>query len=189
MFIFKSTNPRRLIKKTYGIIPVILGTMILEIERLIAPKFLLYEEILIATILSFILSFLIIATTMPQKISVSLIRRFFQGITIGVLLFYIFSFSVIMNVDRSKSLYVLNWFHEEQPVSKSQMEILLIKKYGEYDKIYIEQRIQEQLERKVFQKKGNFIALTKLGSFYWNVGNIVARIFHLDGWFASRISK
>ena len=183
-----------MIQKTNNIITKIsivllvffVGVIILVVERFWQSNGLLYEQIVYAAFASTIF-FVSLRRILPLCTQIT---PKFQEVAayflIGALLFYSFGFSVVMTVDRSKSLYVLNWVHQTQPTNMFELGKSLEKKYGSYDKVYIEQRIKEQIERGVFSEQEQEIRLTEIGTFFWNSANLTAKIFNLNGWHSSK---
>ena len=94
-----------------------------------------------------------------------------------------------MNIDRSKSLYVLSWIHDKGPISEADLALELRKKYGEFDAGYIHQRLKEQSRRGVFKIKHEKYSTTKLGNLYWTAASILARVFNLNGWYSAKLTK
>ena len=86
-----------------------------------------------------------------------------------------------MNVDRSKSFYVLSWVHDLGPISEIDLADKLKTKYGAYDAIYIKQRIDEQTKRGVFNLHSGFYQTSLLGNLYWKSATLLSDVFKLDG--------
>lgn len=169
-----------------SVLVFILSGIILFFERIFYSNSLLYEQILLATLMGILLSSMIFRVLSKIKKSPTNSSLTMPYILVGALLFYSFGFSVIMTVDRSKSLYVLNWVHQLQPVTVKELQVALEGKYNSYDKSYIEQRISEQVRRGVFEEANGAIAVSRIGSFYWSTANLIAKALNLKGWFASR---
>ena len=164
-----------------------LSGVIFFFERMFFPGGLLYEQIVLAMVLGvtlFLVVFGILSRKSPSSYDFS---KVFPFLLIGGLLFYSFGFSVIMTVDRSKSLYVLNWVHQKEPLALEDLGVALEKKYGSYDKVYVEQRISEQVRRGVFTENDGLIAVSRTGNFLWFTADRVAKVFNLNGWFRSKL--
>ena len=105
----------------------------------------------------------------------------------GALLFYSLAFSTVMNTDRSKSLYVISWIHDTQPVTPQNLEVILKNRYGYYDQFYVEQRIREQSTRKIVELEKGQYKLTTIGEVIWNAAELLAFVFELNGWDENKI--
>jgi len=92
-----------------------------------------------------------------------------------------------MNTDRSKSLYVISWIHDTQPVTPQNLEIILKNRYGYYDQFYVEQRIREQQTRKIIEIEKGQYKLTRIGEVIWNAAEFLAFVFELNGWDENKI--
>jgi hypothetical protein len=155
---------------------------ILIMMRRIAPNFLLFESIILATLLPMIF-FLLVNKLRNIKI-------FFKNIFASPLVTILFSSLIIFNllffslmmVDRSKSLYVIKWVGDSQPISRENLfkQVGVIKNSN--DEQYIEIRIKEQLYRKVLSENGGLLHLTAYGSLLKNFADMTAKIFLLKGW-------
>jgi hypothetical protein len=164
-----------------------LSCLVFFFERMFFQGGLLYEQIVFAMVLGvalFVLVFGILSRKYPSSFNFSKVFPYFL---IGGLLFYSFGFSVIMTVDRSKSLYVLNWVNQKEPIALEGLGVALAKKYGSYDKVYVEQRVSEQVRRGVFTEDNGLIRVSRTGNFLWFAANEVAKVFKLNGWFRSRL--
>ncbi len=104
-------------------------------------------------------------------------------IMIGVLTFFLLAQGTLLNIDRSRSLYVLSWvhFHEISYVNKKPSLDDVISPEAEVWEA-ISQRIDEHISRGLIENKGKKISLTPRGEFYYEVADILADIYSLDGW-------
>lgn len=104
-------------------------------------------------------------------------------IMIGVLTFFLLAQGTLLNIDRSRSLYVLSWvhFHEISYVNKKPTLDDVISPEAEVWEA-ISQRIDEHVSRGLIENKGKKISLTPRGEFYFEVADILADIYSLDGW-------
>ena len=92
-----------------------------------------------------------------------------------------------MNTDRSKSLYVISWIHDTQPISPLLIESKLKEKYGFFDSRYVEQRIREQQVRGIIKIEDGSYELTTIGQLIWRAAEVLSVIFKLDGWKDNKI--
>lgn len=104
------------------------------------------------------------------------------------LVFFTITTSTLVNVDRSRSIYVLSWISEgrvelnnnfiglDQVRSKEKMNIDGVK-----------QRINEQIERGLVTQSGNKLELNKSGLVIVLISKFVAKVFNLNGWEKNRL--
>ncbi len=104
-------------------------------------------------------------------------------IMIGVLVFFLLAQGTLLNIDRSRSLYVLSWvhFHEISYVNKKPSLDDVISPEAEVWEA-ISQRIDEHIARGLMENGEKKISLTPRGEFYFKVANILGDIYSLDGW-------
>lgn len=158
------------------------AVLILLTLRRIAPTFLLFEGIVLSVVLPFVL--FIFAYRLPR------IKYFFKSIFLNPILSLILSSLIIFNllffslmmIDRSKSLYIIKWVGNSQPISREELfkdiGVIINSNDGRYIKI----RIEEQLQRKVITEKNGLLHLTPYGSLLKKSADISAKIFLLNGW-------
>ncbi len=106
--------------------------------------------------------------------------------TIQLVAFNLLFFSTMM-VDRSKSLYLVAWVGQEKSIKKEILFEKIEAKYGDADRQYLQLRISEQIERNVIHLRNNKLELSKIGSFYFKVANLVAKIYDLNGWKTTKL--
>jgi hypothetical protein len=91
--------------------------------------------------------------------------------------------STILNVDRSRSFYVLSW--TDKDLVSYNGEILNVAKVHSDEKLGltgVETRINEQISRGLISRHQNELALTRQGKFYLFIANTLAKIYILDHW-------
>lgn len=92
-------------------------------------------------------------------------------------------------VDRSISLYVINWIGCTQPISRTDLYVKIETTLDSRDGVYIEKRINEQIYRKVLLEKEGNLSLTTYGSLLRKTGDILANIYQLNGWKSQKINS
>jgi hypothetical protein len=156
--------------------------------RRATPEIILFESILLSALITILVVVCYYAIQCMRK-KTKFGYENFLSLLLSLLMFYSLSFSIIMNTDRSKSLYVLSWVHDLGPISEENLAKEVKKKYGEYDATYIQQRIIEHKSRGVFIERNGLVQTSNLGNLYWNVANKIAGVFKLSGWFSSKIQR
>lgn len=104
-------------------------------------------------------------------------------IIISALTFFLVAQGTLLNIDRSRSLYVLSWvhFHDISYVDKQLALDDVISSEAEVSEA-ISQRIDEHIARGLMENGEMKISLTPRGELYFEVADMLADIYNLDGW-------
>ena len=187
-YIFSYSSLKREIQLVFGIISyfVILNVLLI-IWRQGTYSIFIIEQIAVLAALS-----LVCATTLPSRfISLRFIKenaRFM--LWISTLLFTIFGLVVPGAIDRSRSIFVLQWvdeaagkFDSDQLLKEISFQVKID------DKEAILQRLQEQTARGVFTSnaRGNY-EITKFGRVTLLLVNVLASWYNLEGFTRNNIS-
>ncbi len=169
-------------KFIFLVLPNILGLIILSSWRMISPKIDLFSQILLVSILVFFISTLLstLANKKDQLLQVYFKKTLFVSLVMA-LIFYNLTTATLLNIDRSRSFYVLAWLDED--LLRVDTEGRLINYATSKESINLE-AISERLE----EHRGRFFVtneykLTTLGKEAVRVSHLLARIFTLEGWF------
>ena len=106
---------------------------------------------------------------------------------IALLLFYQTSTSILINVDRSRSFYVLSWINTyeiDSELSKSQFDQIRSPEKSSLDSI--NKRISEQVSRGLVFKSGEGLELTIFGRACLHISDFFAKWFKLNGWYQNK---
>lgn len=147
---------------------------------------LLFESILFAGLVSFLL-IVSMQIFISKKFKKAFALKLGTVFTIQLVAFNLLFFSTMM-VDRSKSLYLVAWVGQEKSIKKEILFEKIEAKYGDADRQYLQLRISEQIERNVIHLRNNKLELTEIGSFYFKVANLVAKIYDLNGWKTTKLN-
>lgn len=104
------------------------------------------------------------------------------SVLVSSLFFYSISMSTVLNIDRSKSFYVINLLHNSQPISESDLKTKISQKFGDKEYNSYQSRILEQAKRGIVTKENNKYVLSFIGNLIWQISNFLAKIFNLSGW-------
>ena len=162
--------------------PFTLSVAILYFLQFFNVQILLYEKILLATLLGITFQLIVHYYTNRNNLKLVLNFEFLVSILLSSIIFYSFCFSTILNVDRSKSLYVLLWVHDLGPVSEIELAKKISVKYGVFDRDTYEQRIEEQIQRGLISTSAGKLNLTQKGNLIYESANSLAHLFKLAGW-------
>ncbi len=139
---------------------------------------LLFEQILLASALSFLL--LPFCHLINKKFK-SFIRL---EIFLAVILFFNLATTSLLNIDRSRSFYLLSWINKNQLICSNGggLDLKNVPSLEKFNQEAINQRILEQRDRKLIYYDYNSCGLTELGNFYLFLSSNLSNIFYLDGW-------
>ena len=108
-------------------------------------------------------------------------------ITISLLMFIVLQFSLV-NIDRSRSFYVLSWANEDK-VYKSENGFTLVGVVSleASNNEAINARINEQIQKKFLSYQGDLIQPTFAGSVLVWTADSLSNIFRLENWKKNKI--
>ena len=127
----------------------------------------------------------IIASTIILIVVLLLVKRFDYKRFSIILVVYISMNLLFVNIDRSKSFYILFWIENNRILISGENETYLnnfpkIKsRINEYD---FTQRIKEHEARGLISSGNGELFLTKSGKLMLLASDLLARIFRLKGW-------
>jgi hypothetical protein len=111
----------------------------------------------------------------------------FYAITLGVLVAYLSTSLMLINVDRSRSFYVLSWINEyDFPAVEAQRTYHLVRSSEILAVIPINQRIAEQEQRGFVTSQGGKLELTLKGKAALITADLLAASFRLQGWYKNK---
>ena len=107
-----------------------------------------------------------------------------QDIIIGVLASFLILTSTIVNIDRSRSFYIIAWVYEnEVKQSNLQVDFTEVLSSEKKNSNGMSERLQEQIARGFIRNEGSMLKLTLKGAILYEISSGMASIFHLEGWF------
>lgn len=147
----------------------------------------LFEEIILASVISSFLGFSCCLYLRRVNVLNDPIRTISYLMIIGLLLStLVFPYSLV-NIDRSRSLYVLSWVDLNQVCVKSGETIVNVRSPESIAMVAISLRLQEhELRGLVIEKNGCF-QITRNGKFILGLANLLAQIFKLENWELNKI--
>ena len=95
---------------------------------------------------------------------------------------------VLGNIDRSRSLYMFGWI-ECAPKSASKADVFkqIENNYGKESLDAFIQRVGEQEQRNLVTSKDEKYVTTYQGHIVFQTAKVLAKVFHLDGWYTHDI--
>jgi hypothetical protein len=107
-----------------------------------------------------------------------------KDVIISLLVFYIFFATVLVNVDRSRSVFVLSWVSNNLvKIEPPGYDLSLIKSYASKDYDGIEMRLNEHMKRNLIQTNDSQVSLTNNGSILLGIIELSAKFFNLQGFY------
>jgi hypothetical protein len=105
-------------------------------------------------------------------------------VIISFLVLYISFATVLVNVDRSRSIFVLSWVGNNLvKIEPPGYDLSLIKSYASKDYEGIEMRLNEHMKRNLIQTNGSQVSLTSYGSILLGIIEFSAKFFNLQGFY------
>jgi len=179
----------RLIRPTLRELAIVLvATLLLILWRVYSPTNLLFDQFCVITLLIFMLSFSINYTTSRNT---NLIAKFNIAVAIALvssLLYFSTIQYTVLAIDRSRSFYVLSWIDNGLFVfEKNQLKLVERELPSRIDLdrnnlAPMNQRIEEQISRKLVTFQDSKLVLTWSGEVLLNLSTVTARVFNLKGW-------
>ena len=117
-----------------------------------------------------------------KKIVASLIS---DALILGLAIAFLLN-SFLLNIDRSRSFYVLSWVQNEQIDISSTPTKIQIKSRESASLEAVLQRVEENQSRGLISKDSNGLHLTRAGKFLLLTSNVLAHIFVLKNWEANK---
>ena len=139
--------------------------------------------------INFILLFTTIATSVIYLFFIGL--RFkvdvVYAVTLGLVVAYLSTSTMLINVDRSRSFYVLSWIDEYKfPSMESQRSYDMVLSSEKLAEIPINQRIEEQVRRGFVSSHQGILVLTFKGAAALSLAELLASHFRLKGWYKNK---
>lgn len=105
----------------------------------------------------------------------------------SMLIMLIVAPNTVMNIDRSRSFYVLGWVENEGVrIDKEGALVLLVKSNERFSAVSIRERIDEQSARGLIMRQEDRYQLTRRGVIAVRISDFVAKFYGLEGWFNNR---
>ena len=155
---------------------VFLSTGIL-LARQFTSSTLLFDQINFLSLAS--LFFYLVYTKIIKTLSMKTLL-FCAAFTVSISLI---TSSVLLNIDRSRSLFVLGWVHHDLITLKDNtFDFTKIHSQEKLNYAAVAQRITENETRKLISIESDRLSLTFLGNLYYRIAESLSKFFRLTGW-------
>ena len=150
---------------------------------------LLFEQIILSCLITLILVYVAPYTLRSRsKINLNSINnihyRYIAVILVGLI--FLGATSTILNIDRSRSFYILSWV--DKRLVGENLRSINLSKVSSPEKLNsngIEMRITEQIDRGMIIQRGNKLRLSFRGKITLSIANFLGNIYKLNGWKAN----
>lgn len=160
----------------------VLETILLFVMRKFSNTTLLFDQIVLSTLLSIVIFF--VSDFLSHRRFV--ISRLKSLLVIGLLIGNFYSYT-LMNIDRSRSFYVLNWIDKDKLYFERNNLVSKVASQEANEIDAIEQRVFEHQSRGLLNiENSGKITLTLMGKLTLKISNFFANVFSLQGWFLNR---
>ena len=146
----------------------------------------LFEEIILTAVVGSIFTFFVFAYLKNRNIFNEPVRMISYLTVIGLFLsVLVFPYSLV-NIDRSRSFYVLSWVNLNKVQIESGELILSVNSSESVDKRGVLLRLNEQEQRGLVSEMEGAYQVTRYGKFLLRIANLLAHLFHLENWNANK---
>jgi hypothetical protein len=106
-----------------------------------------------------------------------------KDLIICTLSFFVLTSSVFVNIDRSRSFYILSWVNNgEVKYDKNGLNLDMVKSKESINSDAINNRIIEQINRGIIINRDSTLFLSNIGKVIVNLSNFASNLFSLKGW-------
>ena len=147
---------------------------------------LLFEQILFSSLVTLIIYLYL--PILPKRIirlkhDYSKSVHFLYLTIILVVVIFLAATNSILNIDRSRSFFVLSWVNKGLVLENGQsIDLSGVSSPERLNALGIKMRITEQMDRGIISHKGSRLFLTWRGKITLSVANFLGDIYKLDGW-------
>jgi hypothetical protein len=154
-------------------------TFLLYLLRRFVPDGLVFDQILYLSLI-----FLIFATFISTRSFQRVLPQSQLAVIVLIVTFFFYSFYSVMlvNIDRSRSFYVLSWVEKDKIYYENGKIQVSVESREADNSDGVEQRIIEQKDRGLIKISGDKVQLTLYGKNLLMVSNTFASIFTLKNW-------
>ncbi len=148
----------------------------------------LFEAIIFSSVASTLFLTLLAYVLWHRKIlTIQLVPTVCWALLTSMLVVVILGPNTVMNIDRSRSFYILNWVQNGGiRVSGDGKLLMRVDSNERLNTSGIQERLLEQSSRGLLELRGNTYYLTNKGKVTLTIADVIANFYHLEGWFKNR---
>jgi len=110
-------------------------------------------------------------------------KKSLKNSLLGFLIYLLIALFTVLNIDRSRSFYVLSWVAKGSVICVgSSIDLSRVQSKEKFNSIGISTRIEEQVKRRLILKSDSSCQLTQYGELYLFSAEVLAEIFKLKNW-------
>ena len=158
-----------------GIVTTLLAMLVIAVWRQFDTNTFIFLQILLVTLLIAILCYALSENIYLKKF-------LHQNELVAALIPFVIVSFLLLNIDRSRSIYVVKWVGANQNVGVTLEELRTSKNLTPSEFSAIQQRISEQVQSGTLIEADSKIRLTARGKFMLKVIETVAKIENLTGY-------
>jgi hypothetical protein len=160
------------------VLSLVTYTLILLLLRFVFNDIAVFDAVLLTTIILLIINALI------GLLKREYLKLAVKDVIISLLVLYISFTTVLVNVDRSRSVFVLSWVSNNLvKIEPPGYDLSLINSYASKDYYGIEMRLNEHMKRNLIQTNDSQVSLTNYGSILLGIIEFSAKFFNLQGFY------
>lgn len=167
---------------------LLIGCLILALTRnFIELNFPIFEEIILASILATLITLgftFYLNSVGGQKNSIRLLS--YVNI-IGLMLSLLVLPYTLLNIDRSRSFYVLSWVDKSKVYFENGQIVLEVRSTESTDIAGVDLRLKEQEQRGLIREENGVYKVTNIGKLTLRIANLLAKLFNLSNWEANKV--
>ncbi len=159
-----------------------IALFLLFLFRKVVPTGILFDQIVTVSLVVFFL-FSTVIFLLKKNARMAFPMNLVQLSVSSTLIFILFSTLTLVNIDRSRSFYVLAWVHQDLVSYRNGVfDLTRVNSSEAKSQSEIEQRLLEQIKRGLITTTREKIILTDRGIFVLNLSNLSATLFDLSHW-------
>jgi hypothetical protein len=93
----------------------------------------------------------------------------------------------LLNIDRSRSFYVLSWVDESKVYFENGQIVLEVRSTESTDIAGVDLRLKEQEQRGLIREENGVYKVTNIGKLTLRIANLLAKLFNLSNWEANKV--
>ena len=152
------------------------------IRNFLHCNILLFESIVLCSLMVFVVVLVVLAKSRLKVTPATSLQTLYYVSLIGLLCTLIILPNTLLNIDRSRSLYVLNWVNLGQLNSVNGELVVDVASPESSDLPGVQLRLGEQIKRGLVIDSGGEYELSKSGRFVLRIAEFLSSVFNLSNW-------
>lgn len=159
----------------YGFLASLILLAILGLWRIFDTDMFIFIQIILATILLYLVSLL--APFMKP------LQRVVGQEFLIILIAFTITSTLLLNIDRSRSVFLVKWVYENSKEAPIPIEDLIkLKNLSATEGLSIAQRVGEQGQMAFIKESGSGLEVTLAGRFFIQMSSLISKVLNLKGY-------